>query len=192
MANYIFDPYTKLYGKVNLEHWIQTGWCLSKLTLIFPYSPELKILTWPERGHGVTFNLAIWQHTMFLYSTMAVCLPWTSRISCEHKRFCFPVASLLNVPGQTALRVLFSRRTHLQFNYVSLLSILPIYFILACWASGSAVASGIVVPMLWVSLPIFPLYLPKALKTRDDFYFRSYIFGLNVPVVNISASRSPR
>lgn len=61
----------------------------------------------------------------------------------------YAVASLLNVPGQTALRLLFSRRTHLQFSYSTLLSILPIYFFLACWASGSAISSGIVVPMLY-------------------------------------------
>ena len=60
----------------------------------------------------------------------------------------FPAASLLNVHGQRALRLLFSRHTHLQFSYNTVLAILPIYFVLACWASGSAVASGIVVPML--------------------------------------------
>ena len=64
--------------------------------------------------------------------------------------FSFTVASLLNVPGQTGLRMLFSRRTHLQFSYTTLLCILPVYFLFACWSSGSAVASGIVVPMLYV------------------------------------------
>jgi Voltage gated chloride channel len=47
-----------------------------------------------------------------------------------------------------ALRLLFSRRTHYQFGYASLLTVLPVYFIFTCWASGSAVASGIVVPMM--------------------------------------------
>ncbi|ELU08671.1 hypothetical protein CAPTEDRAFT_215079 [Capitella teleta] len=60
------------------------------------------------------------------------------------------VASLLHSDVQSALRLLFSRRTHLQFNYESLLAVLPIFFILACWASGSAVSSGIVVPMLFI------------------------------------------
>ena len=65
-----------------------------------------------------------------------------------HWLFILSVASLLNVPGQSALRALFSRHTHLQFSYLTLLCILPIFFFLACWAAGSAVASGIVVPML--------------------------------------------
>ena len=64
--------------------------------------------------------------------------------------FSFSVASLLNVHGQRALRLLFSRRTHYQFNYESLLCVLPLYYIMSCWAAGSAVASGIVVPMLYV------------------------------------------
>ncbi|KAK2191553.1 hypothetical protein NP493_51g02024 [Ridgeia piscesae] len=59
-------------------------------------------------------------------------------------------ASLLNVHGLWGLRLLFSRRTHLQFSYAALLSILPIYFTLSCWASGSALASGIVVPNLFI------------------------------------------
>lgn len=77
---------------------------------------------------------------------------------------CFSVASLLHSDVQSALRLLFSRRTHLQFNYESLLAVLPIFFILACWASGSAVSSGIVVPMLWVSFPSVgrsPAYIPS-------------------------------
>jgi len=58
------------------------------------------------------------------------------------------VASLLNLNVHFALRLLFSRRTQVQFNCDSLLVVLPIYFVLCCWAAGSAVASGIVIPML--------------------------------------------
>ena len=58
------------------------------------------------------------------------------------------VASLLNLNVHFALRLLFSRRTHVQFNCDSLLAVLPVYFVLCCWAAGSAVASGIVIPML--------------------------------------------
>jgi chloride channel 7 len=71
----------------------------------------------------------------------------------RHVNAFITVASLLNVHGQRALRLLFSRRSHYQFDYGSLLTILPIYFILACWASGSALASGIVVPKLYVDRP---------------------------------------
>ena len=76
-------------------------------------------------------------------STTQLCL------SCEDRngKF-FAVASLLNVQGQDALRLLFSRRTHYQFSYASLLTVLALYFVMTCWASTSSVACGIVVPML--------------------------------------------
>ena len=71
------------------------------------------------------------------------------RLSCEDRNRKFvAVASLLNVQGQDALRLLFSRRTHYQFSYASLLTVLALYFVMTCWASTSAVACGTVVPML--------------------------------------------
>ena len=76
-------------------------------------------------------------------STTQLCL------FCEDRNRKFvAVASLLNVQGQDALRLLFSRRTHYQFSYASLLTVLALYFVMTCWASTSSVACGIVVPML--------------------------------------------
>jgi chloride channel 7 len=49
---------------------------------------------------------------------------------------------------ENAVKRLFSRDTHLQFGYGSLLTMLVIYFLLICWATGTSVASGALVPML--------------------------------------------
>lgn len=52
---------------------------------------------------------------------------------------------------ENAVKRLFSRDTHLQFGFGSLLTMLVIYFLLICWATGTSVASGALVPMLWVN-----------------------------------------
>ena len=48
------------------------------------------------------------------------------------------------------MKYLFSRDTHLEFNYPALFSVLPFYFLSICWACGTAVACGALVPMLYV------------------------------------------
>jgi chloride channel 7 len=58
------------------------------------------------------------------------------------------VATLLFGSGEEAIHQLFSRGTHLQFGYASMSVTLVIYLILACWAAGTSMSSGIVVPML--------------------------------------------
>ena len=58
------------------------------------------------------------------------------------------VATLLFVTGEQAIHHLFSRSTHLQFGYASLVTALVFYFLLACWSAGTAISSGLVVPML--------------------------------------------
>ena len=58
------------------------------------------------------------------------------------------VATLMFGTGENAIHHLFSRNTHLEFDYPALLTVLPIYFLLACWAAGTSISSGIVVPML--------------------------------------------
>ncbi|KAL3858585.1 hypothetical protein ACJMK2_008857 [Sinanodonta woodiana] len=52
------------------------------------------------------------------------------------------VATLLFGDLERAVKRLFSRDTHLQFSYASLFTVLPFYFIMICWASGTAVACG--------------------------------------------------
>ena len=45
---------------------------------------------------------------------------------------------------------LYSKNTHKQFGYVSMMCILIIYFLMACWSAGTYISSGLVVPMLLI------------------------------------------
>ncbi|XP_067937986.1 chloride channel protein C-like [Watersipora subatra] len=60
------------------------------------------------------------------------------------------VATLLMTNGERAIRDLFSRNTHHDFGFPSLSVVLVVYFICACWSAGTAIASGLVVPMLLI------------------------------------------
>eukprot|EP00051_Salpingoeca_urceolata_P004370 m.64518 g.64518 ORF g.64518 m.64518 type:complete len:418 (+) comp13598_c0_seq1:1431-2684(+) len=59
-------------------------------------------------------------------------------------------ASLIFVQGEEAIHHLFTRGTHDEISYGACFLMLFIYFIGACWAAGSAVSSGLVVPMLLI------------------------------------------
>ena len=72
-----------------------------------------------------------------------VCFEATS-----HSDLIFPVATLLFGTGEQAVRHLFSRNTHLQFTYAALFTCLAYYYIVACWSTGTAMSTGLVVPML--------------------------------------------
>ena len=50
--------------------------------------------------------------------------------------------------GTTFLDKLVSRDTHRWFDYVTLLSILPIWLFMTIWTLGSAIPGGIFVPNL--------------------------------------------
>ncbi|NXK48880.1 CLCB protein, partial [Chauna torquata] len=58
-------------------------------------------------------------------------------------------AALLVENGKQGITYLFKRGTHEEFGYTSLCTALAFYFILSCWTAGSAVASGLVIPMLY-------------------------------------------
>ncbi|KFV10616.1 Chloride channel protein D, partial [Tauraco erythrolophus] len=58
-------------------------------------------------------------------------------------------AALLLENGKQGITYLFKRGTHEEFGYTSLCTALAFYFILSCWTAGSAVASGLVIPMLY-------------------------------------------
>ncbi|KAK2527805.1 chloride channel protein C [Columba livia] len=58
-------------------------------------------------------------------------------------------AALLVENGKQGITYLFKRGTHEEFEYASLCTALAFYFILSCWTAGSAVASGLVIPMLY-------------------------------------------
>ncbi|NXI35960.1 CLCB protein, partial [Galbula dea] len=58
-------------------------------------------------------------------------------------------AALLVENGKEGITYLFKRGTHEEFGYTSLCAALAFYFLLSCWTAGSAVASGLVIPMLY-------------------------------------------
>jgi chloride channel 7 len=60
------------------------------------------------------------------------------------------VSSLFLSSGQATIHNLFSRGTPRQYGYVSLLVMLLVYFPLACMTSGTAISSGVVIPMLMI------------------------------------------
>ncbi|NWQ74799.1 CLCB protein, partial [Columbina picui] len=62
---------------------------------------------------------------------------------------CVAAAALLVENGKRGITYLFKRGTHEEFGYTSLCTALAFYFILSCWTAGSAVASGLVIPMLY-------------------------------------------
>lgn len=52
--------------------------------------------------------------------------------------------------GEKTIRHLLSRGTHREFGYAALAVMLVFYFCGAVWAAGSAIASGLFVPMLLI------------------------------------------
>lgn len=60
------------------------------------------------------------------------------------------LATLMSVSGEDAIRHLLSRGTHKEFGYAALLSMLGVYFLCAAVTAGSAVSSGVFVPMLLI------------------------------------------
>ncbi|NXS74565.1 CLCB protein, partial [Pandion haliaetus] len=66
-----------------------------------------------------------------------------------HLFLCVAAAALLVENGKQGITYLFKRGTHEEFGFTSLCTALAFYFILSCWTAGSAVASGLVIPMLY-------------------------------------------
>jgi chloride channel 7 len=54
----------------------------------------------------------------------------------------------MSVTGEDAIRHLFTRRTHMEFGWASVSTMLVVYFCLAVVAAGSAISAGLFVPML--------------------------------------------
>nr|XP_025958771.1 chloride channel protein D-like [Dromaius novaehollandiae] len=81
------------------------------------------------------------------------CSPSTSWIGPDGVRYSNQTfnqaAALLVENGKQGITYLFKRGTPGEFGYASLCTTLAFYFILSCWTAGSAVASGLVIPMLY-------------------------------------------
>ena len=101
---------------------------------------------------------------MLISCTISILVPWAfpceplgslpldkvENFTCKEQEFS-PAATLFFINGETTIQRLFSRDTHTEFGYRELFTYLAIYFVLACWASGTQVSCGLVVPM--VKLP---------------------------------------
>lgn len=57
---------------------------------------------------------------------------------------------LVLLAGEDSIKHLLSRGTHREFGYAALVVMLVFYFAGAVWAAGSAIASGLFVPMLLI------------------------------------------
>ena len=57
---------------------------------------------------------------------------------------------MLHFAGEDSIKHLLSRGTHREFGYAALTVMLIFYFAGAVWAAGSAIASGLFVPMLLI------------------------------------------
>lgn len=60
------------------------------------------------------------------------------------------MASLSLTMNHEAILTLFSRNTHLMLNFQALAMYFGMYFILACWAAGTYISSGLVIPILLI------------------------------------------
>jgi len=60
------------------------------------------------------------------------------------------LATLMSVTGEDAIRHLLSRATHREFGYAAIICMLIFYFLGAAWTAGSAISSGVFVPMLLI------------------------------------------
>lgn len=67
-------------------------------------------------------------------------LPRVSVIADYHILICLPT----NDPRESVIFFFFL----LIFFFSSLFTVLVVYFLLACWVAGTAISSGLVVPML--------------------------------------------
>eukprot|EP01062_Namystynia_karyoxenos_P034827 TRINITY_DN25497_c0_g1_i1.p1 TRINITY_DN25497_c0_g1~~TRINITY_DN25497_c0_g1_i1.p1 ORF type:complete len:956 (+),score=274.77 TRINITY_DN25497_c0_g1_i1:103-2868(+) len=59
-----------------------------------------------------------------------------------------PLATLTLSDNEGTIRRLFSRKTDPEFGYAPLLLFLAFYFGFACWTAGSAMSSGLLIPMM--------------------------------------------
>ena len=98
---------------------------------------------------------------MLISSTVSILVPWAfpcqpiapislakvENFTCDSNQFS-PAATLIFTSGEKTIQRLFSRNMGVDFGYTELATYLTIYFLLACWASGSDISSGLVVPML--------------------------------------------
>ena len=71
-----------------------------------------------------------------------------NKVNISHDIIFFSVALILFTSKDDAVKLLYMRNAHRMFSYAPLVAGLVIEFFMVCWASGTSVAAGILVPML--------------------------------------------
>ncbi|XP_062897788.1 chloride channel protein C-like [Mobula hypostoma] len=75
---------------------------------------------------------------------------WIGPDGIQHSNFSYnQAAALLVENGKNGIIYLFRRGTHKEFGFAALFTALVIYYLFSCWTAGTAMACGLVIPMLY-------------------------------------------
>ncbi|XP_051878557.1 chloride channel protein A-like [Pristis pectinata] len=75
---------------------------------------------------------------------------WIGPDGIKHSNFSYnQAAALLVENGKNGIVYLFRRGTHKEFGFAALFTALIIYYLFSCWTAGTAMACGLVIPMLY-------------------------------------------
>ncbi|XP_063180068.1 chloride channel protein D-like isoform X2 [Chroicocephalus ridibundus] len=124
--------------------------CTTTVTVYLPYffpcTPVMSVRNYRLRNNSEIINQ--FQREISEYSCSSS--TWVGPDGVRYSNQTFnQAAALLVENGKQGIAYLFKRGTHEEFGYASLCTALAFYFILSCWTAGSAVASGLVIPMLY-------------------------------------------
>ncbi|XP_074879367.1 chloride channel protein C-like [Buteo buteo] len=124
--------------------------CTTTVTVYLPYffpcTPVMSVRNYQLRNNSETINQFKREISEYSCSSST----WIGPDGVRYSNQTFnQAAALLVENGKQGITYLFKRGTHEEFGYTSLCTALAFYFILSCWTAGSAVASGLVIPMLY-------------------------------------------
>ncbi|XP_041045208.1 chloride channel protein C-like [Carcharodon carcharias] len=75
---------------------------------------------------------------------------WIGPDGVRHSNYTYNQAAVLLIEnGYNGIVYLFRRGTHEEFGYAALFTALIIYYLFSCWTAGTAMACGLVIPMLY-------------------------------------------
>ncbi|KAM6278094.1 chloride channel protein C-like [Spheniscus humboldti] len=124
--------------------------CTTTVTVYLPYffpcTPVMSVRNYQLRNNSEILNQFKREISEYSCSSST----WIGPDGVRYSNQTFnQAAALLVENGKRGITYLFKRGTHEEFGYASLCTALAFYFILSCWTAGSAVASGLVIPMLY-------------------------------------------
>ncbi|XP_014792391.1 PREDICTED: chloride channel protein C-like [Calidris pugnax] len=124
--------------------------CTTTVTVYLPYffpcTPVMSVRNYQLRNNSEIINQFKRKISEYTCSSST----WIGPDGVRYSNQTFnQAAALLIENGNQGITYLFKRGTHEEFGYAALCTALALYFILSCWTAGSAVASGLVIPMLY-------------------------------------------